>query len=169
MVYEGGFFTQSFDFFFPLKILLIYSSEIQRHRERTRDPGRGRSRLHAGSRSGTRSQVPGVPPWAEGGAKPRSHRGCPSPLISRWEGVGRVLGSISPGADGCCCEPAHWKGSSSFEKEEEWAARGAQRLSTCLPSAQGGTPGTWDRVPRRAPRMEPASPSACVAASVSHE
>ena len=28
------------------------------------------------------------------------------------------------------------------------------------PSAQGVTPGSWDRVPRRAPCMEPASPSA---------
>ena len=35
-----------------------------------------------------------------------------------------------------------------------------------LPLAQGMTPGSQDRVPRRAPCMEPASPSACVSASV---
>ena len=33
-----------------------------------------------------------------------------------------------------------------------------------LPSAQGLILETWDRVPCRAPRMEPASPSACVSA-----
>ena len=35
------------------------------------------------------------------------------------------------------------------------------------PSAQGLVLETWDRVPRRAPCMEPASPSACVSASLS--
>ena len=40
-----------------------------------------------------------------------------------------------------------------------------------LPSAQGVILETWDRVPCQAPCMEPASPSACVSASlcVSHE
>ena len=33
-------------------------------------------------------------------------------------------------------------------------------------SAQGVILETWDRVPRRAPCMEPASPSACVSASL---
>ena len=37
----------------------------------------------------------------------------------------------------------------------------------CLPSAQGMIPGTWDRVLHRAPCKEPASPSACVSASLS--
>ena len=36
-----------------------------------------------------------------------------------------------------------------------------------LPSAQGVIPGSWDPVPRRAPCMEPASPSAYVSASIS--
>ena len=30
-----------------------------------------------GARCGTRSRVPGVMPWAEGGAGPLSHPGCP--------------------------------------------------------------------------------------------
>ena len=46
-------------------------------RERGRDTDRGRSRLHAGSLTGTPSQVSRITPWAEGGAKPLSHRGCP--------------------------------------------------------------------------------------------
>ena len=33
--------------------------------------------------------------------------------------------------------------------------------------AQGVIPGSWDQVPHRAPCMEPASPSACVSASLS--
>ena len=35
-----------------------------------------------------------------------------------------------------------------------------------LPLAQGVIPESRDRVPRRAPHMEPASPSACVSASL---
>ena len=42
-----------------------------------------------------------------------------------------------------------------------------------LPLAQGAILESWDQVPRRAPGMEPVSPSACVSASlclsVSHE
>ena len=36
-----------------------------------------------------------------------------------------------------------------------------------LPSAQGMILGSWDRVPHRAPCVEPVSPSACVSASLS--
>ena len=36
-----------------------------------------------------------------------------------------------------------------------------------LPSARGVILESWDRVPRRAPGMEPASPSPCVSASLS--
>ena len=36
-----------------------------------------------------------------------------------------------------------------------------------LPSAQVVIPGSWDRVPHWALRREPASPSACVSASLS--
>ena len=39
----------------------------ERERERGRDIGRGRSRLHApGARCGTRSRVPRIAPWAKG-------------------------------------------------------------------------------------------------------
>ena len=37
----------------------------------------------------------------------------------------------------------------------------------CLPLAQGVILGSWDRVPPWVPCMEPASPSACVPASLS--
>ena len=36
-----------------------------------------------------------------------------------------------------------------------------------LPLARGTILEAWDRIPRRAPCMEPASPSACVSASLS--
>ena len=47
------------------------------HRERGRDTGRGRSRLHAGSL--TWDSIPGLQDQAlaEGSAKPLSHSGCP--------------------------------------------------------------------------------------------
>ena len=35
-----------------------------------------------------------------------------------------------------------------------------------LPLAQGVIMGSWDRIPHRAPRREPAFPSACVSASL---
>ena len=51
--------------FFYLKILFIYSWETER--ERGRDTGRGRSRLHAlGARRGIRSRVSRIAPWAKG-------------------------------------------------------------------------------------------------------
>ena len=37
----------------------------------------------------------------------------------------------------------------------------------CLPPAQGVVLESWDRVPRRAPCVEPVSPSVCVSASLS--
>ena len=53
---------QSFLFF-----LVIYLFMIVTERERGRDTGRGRSRLHApGARCGTRSRVSGIAPWARG-------------------------------------------------------------------------------------------------------
>ena len=36
----------------------------------------------------------------------------------------------------------------------------------CLPSAEVMIPGSWDQVPHQAPCGEPASPSACVSASL---
>ena len=44
-----------------------------------------------------------------------------------------------------------------------WVALVVERL----PLAQVQIPGSWDRVPRRVPCMEPASPSARISASLS--
>ena len=53
----------------------------------------------------------------------------------------------------------------SHQKTEIWAAQVARGLVP--PSAQGVILETSDRVPRQAPCMEPASPSAYVSASLS--
>ena len=51
-------------------------------RERERDIGRGRSRLHApGAGRGTRSRVSRITPRASGGAKQLCHQGCPTTCI----------------------------------------------------------------------------------------
>ena len=52
-------------------------TERERERERGRDTGRGRSRPHAGSSTWDSISDPRIRPWAEGGAKPLSHPGCP--------------------------------------------------------------------------------------------
>ena len=63
-----------------------------------------------GAPCGTRSQVSRITPWAEGGAKPLSHQGCPRHLtinhrllsgaIDMYQGMGnhdfRSKGFISP-------------------------------------------------------------------------
>ena len=55
-------------------------------RDPERERGRGRSRLHSmqGAWRGTRSRVSRIMPWAEGGAKPLSHRGCPLLHVFKW-------------------------------------------------------------------------------------
>ena len=58
--------------------------DTQRERERGRDTGRGRSRLHAGSPMW--DSIPGLQdhaPWAEGGAKPLSHPGIPYCFLNK--------------------------------------------------------------------------------------
>ena len=62
-------------FFGFSNILFIYSWEIQK--ERGRDIGRGRSRLHSGAWCGTQSQVSRITPWAKAGTEPLSHPGIP--------------------------------------------------------------------------------------------
>ena len=56
----------------------------ERQRERGRDTqAEGEAGSMQGARCGTRSQVPRIRPWAEGGAKPLSHPGCPKFLA--WQ------------------------------------------------------------------------------------
>ena len=60
------------------------------------------------------------------------------------------------------------------EKKTDWDPQGGSVVEH-LPLAQGVILESWDQVPHRAPRMEPASPSAyvyaslCVCVCVSHE
>ena len=54
----------------------------------------------------------------------------------------------------------------SLQKWLEWGSLGGA-VVWCLPLAQGAILETRDRIPRQAPCMEPASPSACVSASLS--
>ena len=90
-----------------------------------------------GARRGTRSQVSRITPRAEGGTKLLGHRGCPTLRFFL-----KILFIYSFGIPG-------------------WRSGSAPAL------AQGVILETQDRIPRQAPGMEPASPSACVSASLS--
>ena len=57
------------------------------------------------------------------------------------------------------------KGGTMVVKIEKYGHLGGSVVEH-LPSAQGMTPGSWDRVPHRAPHRETASPSLCVSASL---
>ena len=54
---------------------------------------------------------------------------------------------------------------SPVSKDRAWGSLGGSAVWSLL-SAQGVTLESGDRVPRRAPCMEPASPSACVSVSL---
>ena len=59
-----------------------------------------------------------------------------------------------------------WERACAHENHRSGGAWVAQRVSVCLPLAQGLILGSWDLVLRWAPRMEPAPPSACASASL---
>ena len=135
----------------------------------------------------TWSQVSRIRPWAEGGATPLSHQGCPIFLLFK-----EVLGiSAKPTVIYTQFVVASTKWNSGTHKSDEnWRIRqlsGAFLTSEyisntdfrsysftqariwfigqpgclsglVLPSAQGLILETWDRVPRWAPFVEPASP-----------
>ena len=63
----------------------------EREREREREmQAEGEAGSMQGAQRGTRSRVSRITPWAEGGAKPLSHQGCP--LVRFPElGVSHVL------------------------------------------------------------------------------
>ena len=68
-----------------LQCNLIYqvsiNQKLMRDRERGRDIGQGRSRLHAGSPMWDSIRVSRIKSQAAGGAKPLRHRGCPGDQI----------------------------------------------------------------------------------------
>ena len=75
-------------FFFFLKVLFIH----ERHRERGRDMGRGRSRLPARSLMWDSIPDPRITPWAEGRCSTAEPPKCPFSSLYRWgnQGMGRL-------------------------------------------------------------------------------
>ena len=66
-------------FFFLRFYLFIHERHTHAEREReTETQAEGEAGVTQGARRGTQSQVSRIRPWAEGGAKPLSHPGCPS-------------------------------------------------------------------------------------------
>ena len=65
-------------FFLKYFIYFIYSWDAERQAETQAE---GKADSMQGAWRGTRSQDPGVMPWAEGGAKPLSHSGCPNSVV----------------------------------------------------------------------------------------
>ena len=61
----------------------------------------GKAGSMQGARSGTQSRVSRITPWAEGGAKPLRHPGCPKeePLIKKKSTKKRVVDA--PGTSPC--------------------------------------------------------------------
>ena len=65
------------------------------HREREREAetqAEGEAGPMQGAQYGTRSQVSRIRPWAEGGAKPLSHVGCPGGHFNNPGDLGSDLG-----------------------------------------------------------------------------
>ena len=75
-------------FFFKM---FIYLCIHERHRERGRDPAEGEAGSMQGAGRGTRSQDSRITPWAEGGAKPLSHPGCPTKLFLKLPAQGHCF------------------------------------------------------------------------------
>ena len=66
--------------FLLLKILILFTHERDTERE-AETQAEGEAGSMQGARCGTRSQVSRITPWAEAGAKPLSHPGCPCSSI----------------------------------------------------------------------------------------
>ena len=69
--------SSSYVLSFFKKIFYLFIYERHRYIETGRDTGEGEAGSTQGAQCGTRSQVSSITPWAEGGAKPLSHPGCP--------------------------------------------------------------------------------------------
>ena len=73
---------------FFLRFYLFIETEREREREtETEIQAEGEAGSIQVARCGTRSQISGIMPWTEGGAKPLSHPGCPASyfLMSKSE------------------------------------------------------------------------------------
>ena len=165
-------------FFLFFKILFIYSWETYREREaETQTEGEAGSKQ--GSWRGTRSWVPRITPWAEGSAKVLSHPGCPLRILFNVT-YGHILIPYYLDLDmwkiAFHCEfmskvlhlsHIYFCLSFLFHMFKSYLRAPGWLSGLASPSAQGMILETQDWVPHRAPCMEPASPSACVSASLS--
>ena len=88
----------------------------------------------------------------------------------RGHGIVLLLERFTAAESLCLANVARGR-SETAVRAQLWGYPGQGRLGGSvvehLPSAQVVIPGSWDRVPHRAPCREPASPSACVSASLS--
>ena len=85
----GVFAALTHVFFLFCFFLRSYLFIHERHTE-------GEAGSMQGAPCGTRSQDPGITPWAEGGAKPRSHPGVPgfvNPEADLWQLCGAAVGA----------------------------------------------------------------------------
>ena len=64
-----------------------------------------------GAQRGTRPRGPRMTPWAEGGAKPLSHLGCPAQAIVKFLGSQKFFGCMGT----ALLIPALFKGELQFE------------------------------------------------------
>ena len=107
-------------FFKDFIYLCMRDTQRERHRQREKQ----------GARCETRSWVSRITPWAEGGAKPLGHPGCPLDAFKKLSL--NVLSGAGPGRP----------------------ALGGQKHRPGGPKARGRAllpPGSQDRVPHRAP------------------
>ena len=141
---------------FPFDLFIFYFKDFVYLFVRGRDTGRGRSRLHAGSRTWDSSQIAASCPEPKADAEPLSHPGVPYHIFFIHSSVEGQLGSfhsldivdiatinIEIGISGWRSGLAHAFG----------------------PGRNPGDPGSNPMSGSRC--MEPASPSACVSASLS--
>ena len=101
-----------------LKILFIYSWERQ---------AEGEARSKQGPWCGTWSRVSRIMPWAEGGAKPLNHLGCPTFFFLTF--IWHLL--VSRQYMGCYGYPKMRQGF-SFKNSIQWAPGWLTQLSICL-------------------------------------
>ena len=135
-----------------------------------------------GARCGTRSRDPGVTPWAEGGAKPLSHPGCPMSPGFKFSRNGTVTSDL-PCSGQAASQRSVWLGHSGLAvcSPREGSGGVAQGRRGCKsgrrrrtpPGGAGqaeesllGAPGSlWapltPRLPSYSPRVHPGSCGPC--------
>ena len=146
-----------------------------RDTERGRDIGRGRSRLPVGSLMQTDPRTPGLQPEPKADIQPLSHPGAPFFLISMFSPtslasvsiisfcIKSILAIFAATALNLC---PNVDNSVNYLVKLHCLGQLGGSVVEHLLLAQVVIPGSWNRVPHRAPCREPASPSAYFSASV---